>query len=518
MNLEITLQNYRCFSSAEPATFSISDGFTSFVGLNNSGKSSVLRSLFELRPIFVDIVNQFDKYFGQAHVADVQLGHFPWNASSLFHNQNDDPIVVSIIQHNGTDTSAPPIGLQITVFRQLHIRCRPIFGTAVQDSYERHHGSHLTLNNGFVVSYNFLRTLLQTLGNCMYIGASRLGPGSGTTHFDVTVGQDLVAMWRRLKEEKLPDAVRRIATIQRTLGRIFGVTELEVIPVNDNRLFTVIMDGHPYSFYEIGSGFGEFFVLFANVAQRKPSFVLIDEPESHLHPALQVDLLKNLLALSTAGVVAFSTHSFGLARSVSSRTYAVNRSNNQSQVQLITSSLPLPSLLGELSYASYGYNGSSRVLLVEGVSDVLMMRELLRLYGKDRDTAIIPLGGTNMINGTRKAELALLKNLSDNISAVVDSERSSTESGVLPRIEEFAATARELNIRVCVLSRRASENYLSDVAVKKAFGPKYSSLDEFQRPNALNHFWGKTRNWEAAVHMTKGELDNTDLGRFLAQI
>src|SRR5262249_21342222 len=48
--INLTIKNYRCFES--PVHFSLRRGFTGLLGVNNSGKSSLLRSFFELRSIF----------------------------------------------------------------------------------------------------------------------------------------------------------------------------------------------------------------------------------------------------------------------------------------------------------------------------------------------------------------------------------------------------------------------------------------------------------------------------------
>ena len=45
----LTLRNYRCFTWAFPATLYFDRGFTAFIGPNNSGKTSALRSIYELR-------------------------------------------------------------------------------------------------------------------------------------------------------------------------------------------------------------------------------------------------------------------------------------------------------------------------------------------------------------------------------------------------------------------------------------------------------------------------------------
>src|SRR5205809_544389 len=51
MRIEITLKNYRCFPDNHPVQIVLDQGFVSLVGVNNSGKSSLLKWLFELRPI-----------------------------------------------------------------------------------------------------------------------------------------------------------------------------------------------------------------------------------------------------------------------------------------------------------------------------------------------------------------------------------------------------------------------------------------------------------------------------------
>jgi ABC-type Mn2+/Zn2+ transport system ATPase subunit len=57
--LTIELRNYRAFDDAHPVTWRLQDGFVAFVGVNNSGKSSLLRFLHEMRPMltFLERIN-----------------------------------------------------------------------------------------------------------------------------------------------------------------------------------------------------------------------------------------------------------------------------------------------------------------------------------------------------------------------------------------------------------------------------------------------------------------------------
>jgi hypothetical protein len=55
MHVELTIKNYRCFPDSNPLHFEIREGFTAFVGVNNSGKSSILRFLYEFRNLFAQL-------------------------------------------------------------------------------------------------------------------------------------------------------------------------------------------------------------------------------------------------------------------------------------------------------------------------------------------------------------------------------------------------------------------------------------------------------------------------------
>src|SRR5260370_37533250 len=63
--MKITLKNYRCFPDSRPAQFEIKPGFTSLIGTNNSGKSSLLKFFHEFRALF-QFMSSFSGNFMQA--------------------------------------------------------------------------------------------------------------------------------------------------------------------------------------------------------------------------------------------------------------------------------------------------------------------------------------------------------------------------------------------------------------------------------------------------------------------
>src|SRR3972149_1321542 len=50
--VDITFKNYRCFPDSRPARISLRNGLTALVGVNNSGKSSLLKFFYEFRSLF----------------------------------------------------------------------------------------------------------------------------------------------------------------------------------------------------------------------------------------------------------------------------------------------------------------------------------------------------------------------------------------------------------------------------------------------------------------------------------
>jgi AAA ATPase domain len=80
---KLTLRNYRCFDWEHPVVLEFDSGFSAFIGPNNSGKSTALRSIYELRQIFVNWYSAFQA--GQGFRTNFQ----PLGTSDLAELAND---------------------------------------------------------------------------------------------------------------------------------------------------------------------------------------------------------------------------------------------------------------------------------------------------------------------------------------------------------------------------------------------------------------------------------------------
>lgn len=357
----------------------------------------------------------------------------------------------------------------------------------------------------------------EVLRGMMYLGPFRNVLNQGApNHFDLSIGTNFVAQWAQWKTGDNRRENRIIGNIEADIRKILALDSLTISTSPDNTQFHVLVDDRPYKLNELGSGISQLVITFGNVAIRRPTFILIDEPELGLHPSLQIEFLTALASYASRGVI-FSTHSIGLARSTAERIFTVNRSDRKTLVRHYESQRNLVEFLGELGYTNLGDLATTNVLLVEGVEDVKTIQQILRKLKKDSQVILLPLGGDAMLNASREVELLELTRLSKNISCLIDSERDIEGAPLKKNRADFVALCQKLKITIHVLERRATENYFTDRAIKLAIAEGYKALKPFQKLKEGTP-WGKGENWKIARELSLEEIETTDLGKFLASI
>lgn len=527
MNVGLTIKNYRCFPQTDPLRLSLRDGFTAFVGSNNSGKSSVFRFLFEFRGLFERLSQ--DENFVRQTIRRPTAFSFQGvlDTTEVFSNRNQGDL--EVLLDLGADSNDEPEGppplqqVLITIQRNTNSSRVQIMSPAIVNPDVA--GSALAVANWALhvggkplVDLNRLRNAASLLSSTVYMGPFRnvVNTAGNAQYLDMQIGQDFVKTWRVHQSGKTKVLNEAIDRLVEDIRVVFGFERLQITPSEDDSTLQLMVNGRSFKLAEVGSGMAQFVLLLANAVIERPALILIDEPELNLHPSLQPVLLDNLLKHAEAGVL-FSTHSIGLARAVADRIYVFRQiEEGRSDVrQLEAGGRFLPEFLGELSYSAYREIGYEKVLLVEGRYDTSAIRELLRLYRKDSKAFLLPLGGSAMINGHCETELQETKRIADDISVLIDSERGAANAPLSPDRQAFVEVCKRVNIPCRVLHRRAFENYLPDHAVKAVKGEAYSALGDYQALKDCAMPWAKRENWQIAAKMTLDDLEGTDLGEFL---
>jgi energy-coupling factor transporter ATP-binding protein EcfA2 len=519
--LKLTLKNYRCFPAEGAATIDLDREFVALVGPNNSGKSTVLRAIYELRPLFKLLKNEGV----QGSLASGGLLSFPSGTVDdpleMFNASNDRAISVEIRFDVGAETDISGVDLRATrakpgtwsvhfVAGPAHDPVKGIFVHMSSTLLRAHTNSNSTLR------LDGLFDALTYLCGGLYVGAFRNAISEGSAnYFDLAIGTGFIELWDEWKTGSGRKANIAIQDLSSTIGRIFGYSHLEIGASSDKRSLHLVLDGRPCKLREVGGGLAQFLIVLANVVIKEPTVLLIDEPELSMHPVLQMEFLTTLGAHVSGGVL-FATHSIGLARSTGDPVYSVRRGPSGSELRMLEETRAYTEFLGEMGFSAFRELGYRMVLLVEGRHDVKTMKQFLRAMRKEHEAVVLPLNGASMINATTAEELVEIRRLGAHVAAVIDSERLHEGAPLAAGRAEFLSACGKLGIDAIATERRALENYLPTMAIRKVLGAHMEALAPYAKFSAGSG-WSKSRNWRIAYEMTAMDLQETDLGRFLSR-
>jgi len=524
MAVKITIKNYRCFEDTCPLYFELGEGFISLVGPNNSGKSSLLKLFYEFRPLwqYLSNIRNINHSIDSPFRADFIGISDP---TEIFADKNNRSLSIEIefFQENENDFYfLSEVILTLERKEPLMWKATYSYGPNPKIKIRPNNLRSVSDKGDIIISdpdrndikLNKFKELMESLEKSIYIGPFRnaVNEGSGR-YYDLNIGTAFIKQWNSWKTGNLKFQNSTIQNITESIRKIFNYGSIEINASEDLKTLQINIDNKPYKLKELGAGLAQFIIVLGNVAIQKPPYILIDEPETNLHPPLQLEFLTSLASYTSKGII-FATHSMGLARAASEKIYSFRKDNkeNKTDVKLLEQTPNYIEFMGELNFSSYRELGYDAILLVEGVHDVKAIQQFLRKIGRDHKIVIIPLGGTQFINGKIEMQLNELKRITNNLFCLIDSEcKDSTSLPSKQRIE-FKELCEKLGIKICMTKKRAIENYFTEKAIKKIFGDNSKALEDYEE---LPIYWPKQRNWRIASEMNWEEIKDTDIGEFL---
>jgi AAA15 family ATPase/GTPase len=527
-NIRFTIKNYRCFLDSDPLIFNFGSDSTALVGPNNSGKSSFLKFFYEFRQIW----SQFSPPSGDfiEKIRGVRSSINPAGVddpTEIYSNQNDRDLSIEI-EFNSTIRDPNMFPIKKCFFQFSHAHTADLKMTIIDTRGNQSPFTNPRYNNqnlaasGFSgeIDLNDIRALFQDLQKIFYIGPYRNAISEAeTSYYDLAIGTAFIREWDEWKNGNIKARTQRILNVTEDIKGIFGFKSLEINATPDKKALQLNINGKPYRLRELGGGLAQFIVVLANAAIRKPTYILIDEPELNLHSTLQIDFLSTLASYSTKGIL-FATHSIGLARSHASQIYSFQLTDDGKSLVRPFEQIPnYAEFLGEMGFANYRELGFEKILLIEGPSDLKTVQQFLRKHKIDHKIVLLPLGGSSMINERVEEQLSELKRLtSDKIYVLIDSEKKLEAEEISADRKGFVSICHRLGFDVHVTKRRAIENYLVDNAIKQVMGEKYKSLAHYEKLEETTLAWSKDQNWRIAQAMDLSDIKGTDVGDFFQKI
>lgn len=511
--IQVEFKHYRCFREQIPSSITLPvGGIVALTGVNNSGKSTALRFFYELKLVLAHLLATDGQWTEPLRGVINSSWGFQWqpvyglgDTLEMYPDRSPHrPVQFKI------SSEAVEISCSLTIQE----------GHPNRDQLRLEKAARLKVKNLPLGILDALRIeLVQPLSRILYIGPFRniVNDAGGGTYYDLWNGSAFVSQWNDLKNGTDTLNAENAARIQVVVQELLGYQSLQIDASSDRKILFVTIESKRFSLSELGAGISQLILCLINVAVKRPSWILIDEPELHLHPAMQAKFVEALARFATHGVV-FATHSIGLARTVADEVYVVTqKSRDVSTITSLKNISNYAQLLGELSFSQYEALGVNKILLVEGVTEVRTFHQLLSKF-EARKVLVVPLGGSAMINPDRQNELAEFLRFGVGVYVLIDSERDH-ESHTLPVRDQFISVCESLfgKGHAIQTNLRATENYLPEKAIRQVMrSDKYSAMTPYQTFDSLEPKWSKNDNWKIAAETTRADWLGTDVGAFLA--
>lgn len=268
-----------------------------------------------------------------------------------------------------------------------------------------------------------------------------------------------------------------------------------------------------------GMGLSDVLVIICHAIDSEFNFILIEEPESHLHPELQKNLLTFIKKIRNKQFLMSTHSSLFLNPFIADRIFF---SHITDQV-IISDETHKSEILQNLGYSVTDNIVSDVIVLTEGPTDIPVLMRILQLNNvlEKFNIKFWPLGGDIMaqLNLDVFAER-------NNVLAIIDSDPKSS-----PIRTRFMRNCKDKGIKCIRLKRYAIENYFSIDAIKLALKedfPKHLKeispevkLDEqlgFIKNGKTTKISIKAKSAEIVKYMTLEDFKDTDLQIFVNEV
>jgi len=280
-----------------------------------------------------------------------------------------------------------------------------------------------------------------------------------------------------------------LARIQSTVSGLLGV-KVDAFEATSARRGepTAELDVDQFLIQVNGSGIREALRLVLDTEFGSPNILLVEEPEIHLHPALETSVMGYLREISGTTQVFITTHSTNfLDTGKFQNVFLVTkeRSTSVSPLTLADAEEKLPSELGIRLSSLFMYD---KIIFVEGPSDEQILREFARCLNINlgqMNVGFIQMRGVRNLGHYAAAEVvAFLTKRRVKLWFLIDSDEASSVH--FDRLKaEFGKAAQ-----IKILRKREIENYLlsPDANIQHIVARKHSSGDSNFKPPAAGQF------------------------------
>ncbi len=272
------------------------------------------------------------------------------------------------------------------------------------------------------------------------------------------IGKDEAERLLRLKVRRGgPELLR---SIQETVSALLGV-QIDAFegPLKDRTEGSrAEMDVDNFLVEVNGSGIREALRLLLDVEFEDPHIILVEEPEIHLHPALETSMMRYLKRISTKCQIFISTHSTNFLDTAEMKNVYLISKNESTRVQLLDLEEAETHIPRELGIRLSSLFMFDRLVFVEGPYDEDIIREwasTLAVNLSSANVGFVHMGGVrNFTHFAAESTLSFLTKRQVQMWFILD--RDEKDDSEVVKLQELMGNKS----KVIILKKREIENYL----------------------------------------------------------
>lgn len=240
-------------------------------------------------------------------------------------------------------------------------------------------------------------------------------------------------------------------------------------------VFNIYADDKKRSSKRIGAGFKRLFVILFYLFHPRYKIILIDEPETHLHPSIIRKFLHILEESNLGKQIFFTTHhpSFVQAKYLP-YIWRITRNQNRSTCVhgFYKKNINLNRFIQEINDDNSGMLFADKVLLVEGISDRIFMRNLLnKYYKKDKDIKVVYTSGKGSIG-----IYSVLCEIFD-IPYAIMLDKDAINSSSLEKVKNFPKIGKNTSFSEKIKKLKEKEIFILERDLEQTYPLRYKNKE-----------------------------------------
>jgi predicted ATP-dependent endonuclease of OLD family len=290
--------------------------------------------------------------------------------------------------------------------------------------------------------------------------------------------QNYVACIHQLR--KSPNATQRDSELYQNIRAFFqeltGTQDIELYPRQGKTDFNITIGGKTLPLSQYGDGIQHLLMVAIKAAMNPRGVFLVEEPETHLHPHLQRQLLW-FLADRLKSQVFVTTHSPVFLDSKKANRILRVTNDLSSEVKVVEAPMDYFEVLDDIGARASDILQANVVVWVEGPSDRILIRRAVSIVDGDLQEGvhfqIACYGGAlrkYCAFGDDSTDVVNLMRLGRHVAMICDRDGVSSNAQINAEKARLRKQCMESNGYYWVTEGREIENYLRDTVLSRAFG------------------------------------------------